>query len=99
MGTRKCRVKDGDRRHPKTVKSLPKQFVRLTLAFCCLVVAAVEGQEVRRAIPVNPPEFETPAPVLTPEIPARPAVSAPAPPASLTPAPNVPAMPPGVRNR
>jgi hypothetical protein len=57
------------------------------------VVGAVEGQEVRRAIPVNPPEGETPAPQVAPVVPTQPAVPAPpngsAPPPAL---PNVPAV-------
>jgi hypothetical protein len=60
------------------------------LAFCCLVVTTLEAQEVRRALPVNPPVAETPEPPVAPEVPVQPAV--PAPPSSVPiPAPNVPA--------
>jgi hypothetical protein len=69
------------------VKSFPKQFVSLTLAFCC-VVAAAEGQDVRRAIPVNPP-VATQLPPVAPGIPVQPAISAP-PPSAPAPATNVP---------
>ncbi len=78
------------------VKSFPKQFVSLTLAFCC-VVAAAEGQEVRRAIPVNPPVAATPGPPVAPGIPVQPAISAP-PPSVPTPATNVPNVPASVND-
>jgi len=78
------------------VKSFPKRFVSLTLAFCCFVGAA-EGQEVRRAIPVNPPVAETPGPPVAPGIPAQPAISAP-PPSAPTPATNVPNVPASVND-
>ena len=82
--------------HPKTVKSFREQFVRLTLAFC-VVVAALEGQEVRRAIPVNPPVAQTPGPQVTPGVPVQPAVSAPPPSLSIPP-PNVPNPPASVND-
>jgi hypothetical protein len=73
----------------------PTQFVRLTLALLWAALAAVDGQEVRRAIPVNPPVTESSAPVLSPGIPVRPSIPAPAPAATVIPAPNVPVMPTG----
>ena len=79
------------------MKSFPKQFVRLTLAFCCVVVAALEGQEVRRAIPVNPPVAQTPGPQVAPGVPVQPAVSAPPPGVSIPP-PNVPNVPASVND-
>jgi hypothetical protein len=81
------------------VKSFPKQFVRLTLAFCCFV-AAVEGQEIRRAIPVNPSEPEAAAPQTTPRIPVPPAVPPTFPGVSAPPptAPNVATGPASVND-
>jgi hypothetical protein len=76
------------------VKSFPIQFVSLTLAFCCVVAA--EGQEVRRAIPVNPPVAETPGPPVAPGVPVQPAISAP-PLNGPTPT-NVPAVPASVND-
>lgn len=72
----------GQRRpYPKRVKSFPKLFVRLTFAFCCLGLAASEGQEVRRAIPVNPPVAATPAPGSRSQLPVPvPATTFPSPP-------------------
>jgi hypothetical protein len=52
------------------VKSVPKLFVRLTFLLCWIAAAASQGQEVRRAIPVDPSIAETPAPVLGQEAPA-----------------------------
>ena len=57
------------------MKSFSKQFVRLTFALCCGLVGIVEAQEVRRALPVNPPLAETPPPAALPNIP--PALAAP----------------------
>lgn len=81
------------------VKSSPKQFVRLTLAFCCLLAAA-EAQEIRRAIPVNPSEPEAAAPQTTPGISVPPAVSPTFPDVSARPptAPNVATGPTSVND-
>jgi hypothetical protein len=64
------------------------------------VVAAVEGQEVRRAIPVSPPEAEAAAPQATLGIPAQPAVPPRLPSVSAPPpaAPNVPTGPASVND-
>jgi len=78
------------------VKSFPKQFVSLTFALCWAVTAA-EGQEVRRAIPVNPPVAETPGPPIAPAIPVQPAIPAP-PPGVPTPTANVPIVPASVND-
>ena len=71
------------------MKPFPKQFVRLTFASCCLVVAALEAQEVRRAIPVNPQVAETPGPPVAPGVPVR---------VCALPSPNVPNVPASVND-
>ncbi len=73
------------------MRSLPKQFVRLTFVAWCLVVARLEAQEIRRALPVSPPAAETSPPPVAPGVPVQPAVTAP-PPSVPTPAPNVPSV-------
>jgi hypothetical protein len=70
-------------------KYFPRQFVSLTLAICIVALSGLEGQEIRRAIPVGSPATETPPPV-PPAIPVQPAVSEPSP-SVFPPGPNVPA--------
>jgi len=51
----------------QTRKSLCSQLVRLLLA-SCILGATVHGQEVRRALPVNPPVVTTPLPAVPPNV-------------------------------
>lgn len=65
-------------------------FVRLIVALLALGTSGAAAQEVRRALPVEPPVAETPAP----QIPAPPLTTPPA----AAPAPNVPAVPASVND-
>jgi hypothetical protein len=69
------------------VKDLSKQLLWVTLVFLCLAGAA-GAQEVRRAIPVNPPGAETPQSVPVPATPAQIATPVPV----ATPIPVAPAV-------
>ncbi|MEO6971501.1 MAG: hypothetical protein ABI217_11470, partial [Chthoniobacterales bacterium] len=66
------------------MRFLPVEIVRLILLGLSVGAASAPAQEVRRALPVNPPVAETPAPPAAPEVAA--------------PAPNVPAVAAGVND-
>ena len=61
-------------------------FVRLILILPTVFAARAQAQEVRRALPVDPPALETPASRVAPAMTATPPVSAPPPNVSVAPA-------------
>ena len=77
------------------------EIVRLTVIALLVFVGGVEAQEIRRALPVNPPVTETPAPEIrralrvNPPVVETPAPEVAAPPAS---APDVPAIPASIND-
>jgi hypothetical protein len=75
------------------VKLFPTQLVSLTLLILCASAGRVPAQEIRRALPVNPPVAATTPPVATP-VRATPTAPRPVP----IPPPSVPAVPAGVND-
>ncbi len=65
------------------------EFVRLIFVAVSVLAGGAEAQEIRRALPVNPPAVEAPAPQIAPEV-TEPPMPAPA--------PNVPAIPASVND-
>ncbi|MEO8438843.1 MAG: hypothetical protein ABI540_01350 [Spartobacteria bacterium] len=51
------------------MKFFSDKIVRLSIALFCTVVVNIEAQEIRRALPVDPPVLETPVPDVAPNVP------------------------------
>jgi hypothetical protein len=76
-------------RQKNIVRFFRTEFVRLIFVVLALCAGRTEAQEIRRALPVNPPVADTPAPRVAPEVTVRPIAA---------PGPNVPAIPASVND-
>ena len=77
------------------------EIVRLTVVVLSFFAGGVEAQEIRRALPVNPPVAETPAPEIRRALPVNPpVVKTPAPQVAVPsmPAPEVPVVPASIND-